>query len=49
MGWLIAIPMLVIGCINSSDTLVITSAIFAVAGSLSVIASNIRNDKSTDK
>lgn len=46
MGWLIALPMLIIGCIQGSDTLVITSAIFAVAGSLSVVATAIKNEKS---
>lgn len=50
MGWLIAVPMLIIGCVRGSDTLVITSAIFAVAGSLGSVATAIMNkNKSEEK
>lgn len=50
MGWLIAVPMLIIGCVQGSDTLVITSAIFAVAGSISHVATAIMNkNKSEEK
>ncbi len=34
MGWLISIIMLLFGCMNGNDTLVIASGLFAIAGSI---------------
>lgn len=35
MGWLISVVMLLFGCMNGNETLVITSGLFAIAGSIS--------------
>lgn len=49
MGWLIAIPMFIAGCWMGNDTVIITSAIFAVAGSISHVATAIMNKNKSDE
>lgn len=45
MFWLISVVMLVIACINHNDTLMLTSGLFAIAGSLDLL----RPSKETKK
>ena len=41
MGWLYCIAMLLIGCFNDNNILVITSGLFAIAGAIAFAGSNI--------
>ena len=38
MGWIISIAMLIIGCAHGNDTLLITSGLFGIAGSITSTA-----------
>ena len=43
MGWLIGIIMLVIGCFEGNDILVLTSGLYAIAGAVGSGFVNITN------
>lgn len=45
MGWLISIPMMLVGLIVKNDTIVTASAIFAVAGSIDRLTVQIKERK----
>lgn len=38
MGWLISLIMLVAGCFKGNDILVVTSGLFAIAGSVEFLS-----------
>lgn len=40
MFWLISIAMLIIGCLNHNDTLIVSSGLFAIAGSIDIARTN---------
>ena len=42
MGWLIAIPALLVGVIIHNNILIVTSGLFAVAGAIGVLSSTIK-------
>ena len=46
MGWFIAIPMFIVGCVTRDVTIMMVAGVFAIAGSISfgssVIASKIK-------
>jgi hypothetical protein len=37
MGWLIAIVLLITGCIRGNDAVVVASALFAIAGAIETL------------
>lgn len=41
MGWLISVVMLLFGCMDGNDTLVIASGLFAIAGSIGGAMENL--------
>lgn len=45
MGWLISIPLFVVGLVTKSDALIMTSGLFAIAGGCGEIATRIKKDK----
>ena len=51
MGWLIAIPALIAGCILGNNMLIIASGLFAIAGSIGTFSTiyNQRKNESKDK
>ena len=44
MGWIISVAMLLIGSFSGNDILVITSGLYAIAGSLSGAAQILKGD-----
>lgn len=42
MGWLISIAMFITGCITGNDTTLLVSGLFAIAGSISFVGTDIR-------
>lgn len=40
MGWLIAIILFVVGCFNDNETLVLTSGLYAIAGSIGLYSAD---------
>lgn len=49
MGWLIAIPALLVGVIIHNDILIVTSGLFAIAGSLGSIATVVKQNNDQQK
>lgn len=45
MGWIVCIAMLLIGCFNANDILVVTSGLFAISGAISEVASSIKDTR----
>ena len=44
MGWLISIAFLVAGCILKDQMMLVTSGLFAIAGSISYVGNKIKKD-----
>ena len=42
MGWLIALPALLAGVILHNDILIVTSGLFAIAGSIGTLGASIK-------
>lgn len=49
MGWLIAIPALLAGLIVHNDMMILTSALFAIAGSIGTLSAVLNQDKDKTK
>ena len=49
MGWLIAIPALLVGVIIKHDILILVSGLYAIAGSIGSLAVSIKMKMDEDK